>query len=717
MTSRARISAVAGPCYAKLIGLATRRKISETAAQSLSRRFTIRLQNPYDGFLLVKKKRYFEFGEFQLDVRERALLRNGEPVQLAPKAFDTLVILVENAGSLVEKDEMMRAVWPDSFVEEIGLARNISVLRKALGEEAGEQQFIETVPKRGYRFTAHVRERVDESREIVFEQSSVSQTLEIYREYSTGEDRVLAAARPTELIATEPSVGALPVAVAPLSLWASKRTVTVLAISFIPVAAALWFFLFSNRTKLLDKSKIKSIAVLPFKRLDTADDNERLGMGMADTLITRLSNIRELSIRPTRDVMKYEDAQRDIADAGKALDVDAILDGSIQRGGDRLRVTVRLIHTESKSQIWAAQFDEKLTDVFTMQDAISAQVVKSLSLNLSDLEQRRIKKKYTEDVDAYEAYLKGRYFLNKQTREDLAKTVEHFEQAISLSPNYALAYAGLADVYSNRANRAATSASREQNYMLAKRAALKAIEIDSDLAEAHASLGFISRSADWDWIGSERALKRAIELNPNYATAHHYYALLLATLGRVDEALTEITVAQRLDPLSLLINADMAEMYVFARRPEQAIEVAKRALEMDHQFLRLHFMLMLAYLEGGMLDDAIREARSTPETEGRNAIFPISILGCAYADAGQKSAALQMVEKLLALTDQYPPAFVQAAATCARLGDKGRAFELLEKALAVRNDRLLYIKVDPRFDSLRTDERYEKLLRSMNLPK
>jgi DNA-binding winged helix-turn-helix (wHTH) protein/TolB-like protein/Flp pilus assembly protein TadD len=697
----------------------------------------------------VKKNRHFEFGEFQLDVRERALSRNGETVQLTPKAFDTLVILVENAGSLVEKDEMMRAVWPDSFVEEIGVARNISVLRKALGEDAGEHQFIETVPKRGYRFTAQVREQVREhvddapgsagilpgglqeasgrteagknagaprAAELVFEQSSVSQTVEIYREYSTGEDMAVAAARPAQVMTPEPSTSSASMTAQPRPIWKSKRAVAVFALSFIALIAALWF-LNANRTRPLDKLNIKSIAVLPFKRLDTADDNERLGIGMADTLITRLSNIRELSIRPTRDVMRYEDAQGDIAEAGRALDVDAILDGSIQRGGDRLRVTVRLIHTESKSQIWAQQFDEKLTDVFTMQDAISAQVVKSLSLNLSDLEQRRIKKKYTEDVEAYQAYLKGRYFLNKQTKEDLGKTIENFEQAIRLSPNYALAYAGLADVYANRANRAATSASREQNYMLAKVAAIKAIEIDSDLAEAHASLGFILRSADWDWIESERALKRAIELNPHYPTAHHYYALLLASLGRMDEAVTEITTAQRLDPLSLLINADLAEMNIFARRPEQAIEVANKALEMDHQFFRLHLMLMSAYLEAGKLDDAIREAKSIPDTEGRNAIFPLSILGCAYAAAGQKGAALQTVEKLLVLSDQYPPALVQAAATCSRLGDKDRAFELMEKALAVKNDRLLFIKVDPRFDDLRSDERYERLLRRMNLPK
>src|SRR6185436_7017333 len=281
---------------------------------------------------MAKKKRYFEFGEFQLDVRERALLRNGEAVPLTPKAFDTLVILVENAGSLVEKDEIMRAVWPDSFVEEIGLARNISVLRKALGEDAVEQQFIETVPKRGYSFTADVRERVDDSlagiiaagfqasghtdggtearapraAELVFEQSSLSQTVEIFREYSTGDDRAIAATRSAEVVAHERSTSVVPVVAQSQPVWQSKRAVIVFAL--IALAAVTLYSLLANRIGHPDKSKIRSIAVLPFKRLDTTDDNERLGMGMADTLITRLSNVRELSIRPTRDVMKYEDA-------------------------------------------------------------------------------------------------------------------------------------------------------------------------------------------------------------------------------------------------------------------------------------------------------------------------------------------------------------------------------------------------------------------------
>jgi DNA-binding winged helix-turn-helix (wHTH) protein/TolB-like protein/Tfp pilus assembly protein PilF len=665
---------------------------------------------------MVKKKRYFEFGEFQLDVKERALLRSGEVLQLTPKAFDTLLILVENAGSLVEKDEMMRAIWPDSFVEEIGLARNISVLRKALGQDVGGQQFIETVPKRGYRFTAPIRERVDESAEIIFEQNTVSQTLEIHHEYSTSESGAMRVARAVELMAAEPSTKALPIAQRQRRFWKSPQTMAGLAVLLIGLVAALVYFLPANRTKSFDQSKIKSIAVLPFKRLDTLGDSERLGIGMADTLITRLSNISELSIRPTRDVMRYEDGQQDIAEAGRALGVDAILDGSIQRSGDRVRVTVRLIHTASNSQVWAAQLDEKFTDIFALQDAISEQLARALSLNLSDAEQQLIKKNYTADVEAYQAYLKGRYFWNKRTRGDIEKAIEHFEQAIRISPNYALAYTGLADTYATRATRTLTTARREEHYKLAKNAALTAIAIDKNLAEAHAALGLVLRNSDWNWAESEKELKRAIELSPNQPTAHHYYAQLLATVGRMDEALSEITTAQRLDPLSLFINANMGYLYIYARRPEQAIEVAKKALEIDKQFAGLHRVLMWAYQATGKLDEAIRESQSAVEAGGEDDIFGMGILGYGYAVAGQRDKAEGVVGKLLALAEQFSPAWAQAAAVCSGLGDKDRAFELLEKALALRDDRLLRIKVDPRFDHLRADERYNSLLRRMNLP-
>jgi DNA-binding winged helix-turn-helix (wHTH) protein/TolB-like protein len=667
---------------------------------------------------MVKKRRYFEFGEFQLDVKERALMRHGEALQLTPKAFDTLLLLVENAGSLVEKDEMMRVVWPDSFVEEVGLARNISVLRKALGQDADGQAFIETVPKRGYRFIATVRERVDESTEIIYEQSGIARTVEIsdYLHDDGEAIEAIGATRARELMQTSAPVRALPAAALVPSFWRSTRAVALLAVLLIAIVAATAYVIATRRAQPFDKLKIKSIAVLPFKRIDTTDDAERLGIGMADTLITRLSNLRQLSVRPTRDVMKYENGEDDIAAAGRALEADAVLDGSIQRVGDRLRVTVRLVHTDSKSQLWAAQFDEGFTGIFAVQDAIAEQVASALSLNLSDAEQQQLKKNYTENVEAYQAYLKGRYFWNKRTKEDQDRAREHFEQAIHISPDYALAYSGLADLYSTRANLSRVAAKREASYKLAKAAALKAIEIDRNLAEAHASLGVILRNADWDWAESEKALKRAIELSPNYATAHQYYALLLATVGRIDQALREIETAQRLDPLSLVINSDVALINIFARRPQQAIDAAKRALEIDRQFPRLQRMLMWAYQEAGSMDDAVRESQAVAETEGDDQVFTMAILGYGYAVRGQRDKALPMVEKLLAMADQISPASVQAAAIYAGLGDRDRAFELIERALNAHDDRLLWIKVDPRFNNLRDDGRYNELLRRMNLP-
>jgi DNA-binding winged helix-turn-helix (wHTH) protein/TolB-like protein len=662
---------------------------------------------------MVKKRRYFEFGEFQLDVKERALMRHGETLPLTPKAFDTLLILVENAGSLVEKDEMMRVVWPDSFVEEVGLARNISVLRKVLGQDAAGHAFIETVPKRGYRFVAPVRERVDESAEIIFEQSGVSEIVEI-SDYSPDQRGAISLARSSAPVQTAAPARARRAPPA-LSLK-SKRAFALVILLLVALAATLAYFVLANRARPLDKSKIKSIAVLPFKRIDTSDDAERLGIGMADTLITRLSNLRQLSVRPTRDVMKYENGEDDIAAAGRALEADAVLDGSIQRAGDRLRVTVRLVHTESKSQIWAAQFDEGFTGIFAVQDAISEQVASALSLNLSDAEQQQLKKNYTANVEAYQAYLKGRYFWNKRTKDDQDRAREHFEQAIQISPDYALAYSGLADAYSTSANRSRMAAKRESLYRLAKAAALKAIAIDASLAEAHAALGLTLRNSDWDWAASEKSLKLAIELSPNYATAHQYYALLLATVGRLDEALREIEAAQRLDPLSLVINSDVALINIFARRPQQAIEAAKQALEMDRQFSRLQRMLMWAYQEADLLDEAARESQSIAESEGDDHVFTLAILGYGYAARGQRDKAAPMVEKLLALADQISPALPHAAAIYAGLGDRDRAFELIERALAAHDDRLLWIKVDPRFEHLRADARYNGLLRRMSLP-
>ena len=642
----------------------------------------------------MKNRRYFEFGEFLLHESERTLFRNGTAVQLTPKAFDTLLKLVENAGSLVEKDEIMRAVWPDSFVEETGLARNISVLRKVLGKDEGSEKFIETVPKRGYRFVAEVSQKMD------YDQAP-SPSIQVDHSSATEPEDAGSA--------TDLAVVAKPT----LLKWQIAMILTLLVVT---IGVGLGYRRFANRTATVDKSSIRSIAVLPFERLDNIDDNDRLGIGMSDTLITRLGNIQQLSIRPTRDVMKYEHVRQDIAETGMELGVDAVLDGSIQRSGDRIRVTVRLIHTATKTQLWAAQFDDRLSDIFTMQDIISDQVARSLSLQLTEAEQRRLNKKYTEDFEAYQAYLKGRYFLNKRTREDLDKTIDYFKEAIRHSPNYALAFSGLADAYSTRANRSRASANREQAYLLARQAASKAVSIDDDLAEAHASLGIIARNADWNWLESEKALKHAIDLNPNYPTAHQYYALLLASVGRIDEALSEITTAQRLDPLSPVINGDLAEIYIFARRPQQAIEISQKALEVDPGNAKAQRMLMWAYLESGAFDEAIRYAQTAPDAGTESQIFPMSIQGCAYAATGQRQKALEIVDELLALTEQYSPPLVQAAIVYLELGETEKAFSLIEKALAVKDDRLLWIKVNPRFERLRSDGRYKALLNRLNLP-
>jgi DNA-binding winged helix-turn-helix (wHTH) protein/TolB-like protein/tetratricopeptide (TPR) repeat protein len=613
----------------------------------------------------------FVFGEFRLDRSERRLSRRGVAVPLSPKAFDTLLVLVERAGHLVTKDELMQAVWPDAFVEEIGLARNISVLRKALNQDAGGVQFIETVPKRGYRFTASVT--------------------------------INDGAAPDQ--PAPPAPATRPV----IRRFAAHGAV--MGVAATGLAALLWM-----RPSPVSSEGIASIAVLPFDRLDAPHDPERLGVGMADTLSSRLSNIRGLRIAPTREVFALEHASVSAAESGRTLGTDAVMDGTVQRTGDRVRVTVQLVRTDSGAPMWSGRFEQPFAGIFAIQEEIVGAVAGALGLRLSDEELSRMRRGDVNNVEAYQAYLKGRYFSGRRTVSDQEKAVENFERAIEISPGYALAYAGLADAYATRASRARDPVRRGDLYAKAKQTALDAVRRDPQLAEAHASLGLVLCMGDWNWAESEQALTRAIELKPNYAPARHYRAMLLAALGRPADALAEMTAAQRLDPLSLVVNADLAATYIFARQPDQAIRVATHALEMDEGFGRLQRVLTWAYQESGRFDDAVRQGQTLMNASDPESGFTAAILAYGYALGGNHDKARAMAEQLLAVkapSGQPAPATVHAAAVFAGLGDRDRAFDLLEQARRDRDDRLMWIQVDPRFDRVRTEARYQALVREL----
>jgi DNA-binding winged helix-turn-helix (wHTH) protein/TolB-like protein len=502
----------------------------------------------------------YEFGPFRLDARKRLLWRGGEVVPLTPKVFETLRVLVERRGQQVTKDELMREVWGETIVEETNLTANISHLRKALGEKKSDHQYIVTVPGEGYRFVAGVKE-IGGERTALIAQEGARASIPIEEEENgvQEEERFIAAARGER------------------RLW--PRVMTACVLLAVLIAAAV-HRLGTRQPEAPAPSgasvPINSIAVLPFKPLAASNRDEPLELGMAETLITRLSNLKEVTVRPMSAVRRYTGLEQDAAAAGRELRVESVLDGNIQRAGDRIRVSVRLVRVGDGKQLWAEAFDESFKDIFAVQDSISERVAGALALKLTGEERERLAKRHTKNSEAYQLYLRGRYFWNRGTEEGLRKAIEHFLQALEKDPDYALAYTGLADSYALLGVYGLIP--MRESHPKAREAATRALEFDEKLGEAHASLAAVLIDYYWDWAGAERHLERALELNPNYATAHSMYANYLKAFGRFGEAIEEAKRAQGLDPVSPSSNLTLATTYYFARQYDQAIEQSQGAV-------------------------------------------------------------------------------------------------------------------------------------------
>jgi DNA-binding winged helix-turn-helix (wHTH) protein/TolB-like protein/Tfp pilus assembly protein PilF len=646
----------------------------------------------------------YEFGPFRIDTVRRLLLRNGEVVQLTPKAFDTLVALVENNDRVLEKDELLRAVWADTVVEERNLTVNISTLRKALGEGANEHRYIVTVPGRGYRFAAGVRELQDDGADLIVEHHTRSHIIIHEREVDNEEKRS--------------SLEAGKEIAPPIVAWRRRFGIIAAVLSLVVIGstAALVYFLISSATKRADSTlaarnspvsspTARSIAVLPFKTLGNGKTDQHLSLGLADALITRLGNLKQLTVRPTSAVQRFGDDELDPVTAGRELNVELVLDSRVQRIGDRIRVTVQLINTVDGATLWTEKFDGRFTDIFAVQDSISNQLAQTIRLNLTDEERKLLTKRHTDNTEAYEAYLKGRYFWNKRTQPGHQRARAFFQQAIALDPGYAQAYVGLADSYAFL-----------REHAKVKEQLVKALELDDTLADAHASLAFNYKfCTEWDWEGAEAEFKRALEINPNYATAHHWYAYYLAAMGRSEDAINEIKRARELDPLSIIINTDVGEILYYARRYDEAIAVYRISLEMDPNFGVAHYLLAYAYEQKGMYDEAIREFQKALPTHAPGAKHLRGWLGRCYALKGMRDEAGKILNELKALPRRAPGLPLQMTSIHAALGDKDQAFEWLERAYEEHDYDMIQITMDPRHDSLRSDPRFQDLLRRMNL--
>lgn len=585
-----------------------------------------------------KVNHFYEFGPFRLDAAERVLLRSGRVVPLKPKVFNLLMVLVENAGRILTKEELMNRVWADSFVEEGNLTVTISNLRRTLGGDRNGHSYIETVPRRGYRFVVRVKEN-----------------------------------------RTDGEPGAT-------NLSQANR---------LPI----------------NEAGLRSIAVLPFKAIVAKPADNYLGLGLADALITRLSNIKQVIVRPTTAVRKYAEAQDPVL-AGRQLDVATVLDGSIQRSGKSIRVTVQLINTRDGALLWAAKFDEQFTNIFALEDSLSEQVARALTLELTGEERKLLSKHNTESTEAYVAYLKGRYFFSRRTAKEFKKAVECFERAIAADPLYAQAYSGLADCY----NLLATYKSLERaDYMLkAKQAALKALELDDTLAEAHTSLAHIKMVYEWDWPGAEKEFKRAIELNPNYSTAHQWYSVTLRVTGRFDEALAEAKCAQELDPLSLIVNASLGCCYYFGREYDKAIRQLLTTIDLDPDFAVAHFYLGAALDAKQMYEEAIAEYEKAMSLIGRTAEV-LGYLGHAYAMSGRIGEAQAILGEMERLSLESFVSYYFFALIHTAMGEKDEALRYLGLGYEQRSEDLALIKMDPRMDSLRDDARFTSLVKEIGL--
>jgi len=640
-------------------------------------------------------KHFYEFGAYRIDARDHLLLRDGELVPLAPKAFDLLLVFVENSGRVLSKEDLMKQVWPDSFVEEANLSHHVFTLRKALGEDS-EGRYIETIPRRGYRFVAGVTEMQDDSDELVVAEHSRSR---IVMEHTEAPILTLDYRGPERTSRV-------------LGLTAGNRPRTVLlalVCAVVLVLAVVIYFWRAGKTG-EQTAAVKSIAVLPFKPLVADSHDEYLELGMADTLITRLSSLKQLVVRPTSAVRKYTDVQQDALVAGRQLQVESILDGGIQRLGDRLRVTVRLINVNDGATLWADTFDERFTDIFAVQDAISRRLAGVLALKLSGDDKKLLEKHYTANTEAYQLYLKGRYFWNKRTGDGLREAIKYFGQAIEMDSNYGLAYAGIADCYVLLGNDGELPG--DEGYSRAKAAAIRALEIDDRLAEAHTSLAFALAGYHQNSPDAEPEFKRSLELNPNYATGHHWYGLYLYGVGRPEEALSEMKRAKDLDPLSLVINAELGWAFVWVGQYDQAIEQLQKTLEMDGNFIRTHQVLGLVYLRRGQYEQAIAEYERARQLNGDT--NTLVHLGYAYAVAGRRSEAQKTLGQLIELEKLGRVLPSEIAMVYMGLGNIDRAFAWLEKSYAT-HENLSFIKVNSEFERLRSDPRYAALLERAGL--
>jgi TolB-like protein/DNA-binding winged helix-turn-helix (wHTH) protein/tetratricopeptide (TPR) repeat protein len=644
----------------------------------------------------------YEFGAFRLNTAKRLLRRlDGTTVPLTPRVFETLLYMVEHRGIVLDKERLMEAVWSDSIVEENNLSQNISTLRRIFGETPGSHSYIVTVPGRGYRFVADVSEQTDNGTATVKAEQATRPT--------SPENRTEAATAKGQQRLPGKTGGPLALAV---------LGVIVLAAAFLargPSVARLKKDRIGDTLPATSPGKmpetVHSIAVLPFTPLGSETNNELLGLGMADAVIGKMSKLKRLVVLPTSSVSKYTGRAFDPIATGRTLGVDAVLSGTVQRSADHLRVSVQLVNVGNERTVWSEKFDQAFTDIFGIQDSISDRVAQSLVLNLTADEQKQLGKHYTTNTAAYDSYLMGLYFWNKRSKNGLEKAITYFQQAVEKDPNFALAYALMADCYYLQVYYRYNSA--PETIGNAKAAAERALLLDDSVAEAHVAMAMVESLQKRGGLCIE-SLRRALELNPNLAVAHQRYAWCLCGSGQLSDAVQEMKRAQELDPLSPINDTALGMILIFARQFQGALEYCYKAAEIAPNEASIQENLAMAYALNGMYQQAIEHYQTVGELNPEKKGDALAWVATVLVSAGRKSEADSMMPEILELAKAGKADPYNIAVLYAARGRKEPAFEWFAKALETdpMMDRL--IRYDPQLDPLRSDSRFAALARQHN---
>ncbi len=647
----------------------------------------------------------YEFGPFRLDVPKRVLLREGERVALAPKALDMLIVLVRHQGQVLEKDRLMELLWPDTVVEEANLPLNVSALRKALRESPGERKYIVTVPGRGYKFAAEIRQSVGDTTTLIIDR--YSKATMVVEERDDDEENV---AQTPFAGSDEKSVTVLPQTVEtqePLRRTPLRQAllITIGGAVLVGAIAFGWSALQSRLGP--DQTAIRSLAVLPFKSLSAGGD-ESFPLGMTDVLITRLSNLREVTVRPTSAVLKYAHGEESAIEIGRDLGVESVLEGSIHRSEGVLRVTLRLLRVSDGATLWADKIDARSTDIFVVEDMISEQVAEKLTLQLNRETREALARHETENQLAHLLFLKGRYEVERRTPDGARQAIDFFREAIEADSRYALAHVGMAESYGTLALSGAMVPN--EAFPRLKEAATKALAISPLLADGYTLLGVSKFFHEWDYSGAERDLRKAIEINPNHARAHEMLGHLSSNLGKHGEGVVEFDRAIALNPMAMITHALRSQALTFAGRYDDAITRMKELIELEPGFWISHLVLGKVYERKAMYRQALTELQTAWEQSGYGAEAK-SYLGYTYAASGARKEAERALDELKRVAVQRYVSPKSVALVSAGLGDEDEMFTWLEKAYEGRDIGLAFLKVEPRWNPYRADRRFADLMR------